>query len=196
MKKYSQYVIALLLGIVFTTSASAQASFKIKKSTLNIEGTSSLHDWTSDATQLEWSGLFMVHNKKIVQVKDVQVKIPVKSIKSSKGGTMDNKTYEAFKSDVHPLIVYKFTDGKISEAGGGFTLETNGTLQMAGVTNNLQMTVLAKLLPNGDIQLTGSKKLNMKDFGMEPPTAVLGTIKVGPEVTVNFNLTISPVNNQ
>lgn len=58
------------------------------------------------------------------------------------------------------------------------------------------MTVLAKLLPNGDIQLTGSKKLNMKDFGMEPPTAVLGTIKVGPEVTVNFNLTISPVNNQ
>jgi hypothetical protein len=32
----------------------------------------------------------------------------------------------------------------------------------------------------------------MKDYKMDPPTAVMGTIKVGPEVTVNFDLTVTP----
>jgi polyisoprenoid-binding protein YceI len=159
---------------------------------LNIAGTSSLHDWVSDATQLEWSGAFDVQDKKVVQVKDVRVTIPVKSIKSEKGGTMDDKTYEAFKSDKNPNITYAFQSAKISGSGPDFTLETIGALQMAGTTKNIDMTVKAKVLANGDIQLTGSKKINMTEFGMKPPTAVLGTIKVGPEVTINFDLTVTP----
>jgi hypothetical protein len=63
---------------------------------------------------------------------------------------------------------------------------------MAGTTKNIDMTVKAKILPNGDIQLIGSKKINMTEFGMKPPTAVLGTIKVGPEVTINFDLIVTP----
>lgn len=192
MKTASPYVILLFLVFVLPARISAQTPFKIKTSKLNIEGTSSLHDWVSEATQLEWSGLFLVEDKKIVQVKDVQVKIPVKSIKSEKGSTMDNKTYDAFKSDKNPSIVYKFIDAKISGAGSDFTLETTGALQMAGATKNIPMTVKARLLANGDIQLTGSKKLDMKDYGMVPPTAVLGTIKVGPEVTVKFDLILTP----
>ena len=185
-------VILLFLIIAFPSILLAQTPYKIKANKLNIAGTSSLHDWVSDATQLEWSGAFDVQDKKIVQVKDVRVKIPVKSIKSEKGSTMDNKTYDAFKSDKNPNITYVFQSSKISGSGSDFTLETTGALQMAGTTKNIDMKKKKKILPNGDIQLTGSRKLNMKDFGMEPPTAVLGTIKVGPEVTVNFDLTVTP----
>jgi hypothetical protein len=32
----------------------------------------------------------------------------------------------------------------------------------------------------------------MRDYKMTPPTAVMGTIKVGEEVTINFDLTLSP----
>jgi len=193
MNTPKSHVILLFLILSFPCALLAQTSYKVKTNKLNIAGTSSLHDWVSDATQLEWSGQFDVQDKKIVQVKDVRVKIAVKSIKSEKGGTMDNKTYEAFKSDKNPTITYAFQTAKISGSGSDFTLETSGTLQMAGVTKSIDMTVKAKMLANGDIQLTGSKKLNMKDFGMEPPTAVLGTIKVGPEVTVNFDLTVTPI---
>lgn len=35
------------------------------------------------------------------------------------------------------------------------------------------------------------KKLNMRDYKMEPPTAMMGTIKVGEEVTIDFDLTIT-----
>lgn len=191
MKTYKNQVILLFLIICFSP-AFAQTSYKAKTTKLHIAGTSSLHDWVSEATQVEWSGAFDVQDKKIVQVKDVRVKILVKSIKSEKGGTMDDKTYEAFKSDKNPNITYAFQNAKISGSGSDFTLETIGALQMAGATKNIDMTVKAKMLANGDIQLTGSKKINMTEFGMKPPTAVLGTIKVGPEVTINFDFTVAP----
>jgi polyisoprenoid-binding protein YceI len=191
MKTYKNHVILLFLIICFSP-AFAQTSYKAKATKLNIAGTSSLHDWVSEATQVEWSGAFDVQDKKVVQVKDVRVKILVKSIKSEKGGTMDDKTYEAFKSDKNPNITYAFQNAKISGSGSDFTLETIGALQMAGATKNIDMTVKAKMLANGDIQLTGSKKINMTEFGMKPPTAVLGTIKVGPEVTINFDFTVTP----
>jgi polyisoprenoid-binding protein YceI len=190
MKSINPLVALLMLAFLVPAGVSAQTAYKIKTSKLTIDGTSSLHDWTSEAKQLEWTGVFTVQDKKLVEVKDVQVKIPVKSIKSTKGGTMDDKTYEAFKSDKNPNITYKISSAKISGTGD-FTLATTGALQMAGATQTISMTVTAKMLPNGDIQLTGSQKLNMKDYKMVPPTAVLGTIKVGPEVTIKFDLTLT-----
>lgn len=192
MNTHRNQVILLLFLCICLSPAFGQTAYKIKANKLNIAGTSSLHDWVSDATQLEWSGSFDVQDKKVVQVKDVRVKIPVKSIKSEKGSTMDEKTYEAFKSEKNPNITYVFQSAKISGSGPDFVLETIGALQMAGATKNIDMTVKAKVLANGDIQLTGSRKINMTEFGMKPPTAVLGTIKVGPEVTVNFDLTVTP----
>ena len=184
-------LIFLLFLTGLTTSLQAQSPYYLKTTKLTVSGTSTLHEWTSDATKVEWAGLFLVQDKKIVQAKDVQVKIPVTSIKSEKGKTMDNKTYEAFNSEKNPNIIYKLTSIKVSGTGPDFTLDATGTLTMAGATQSIQMPVKAKLLANGDIQLTGSKKLNMKDYKMVPPTAIMGTIKVGEEVTVNFDLTVT-----
>ena len=113
MNSTKSLLILIFLYICFQSPTLAQTLYKIKTNKLNIAGTSSLHDWVSDATQLEWSGQFDVQDKKIVQVKDVRVKIPVKSIKSEKGSTMDNKTYDAFKSDKNPNITYVFQSSKI-----------------------------------------------------------------------------------
>jgi hypothetical protein len=40
------------------------------------------------------------------------------------------------------------------------------------------------------MQISGSKKLKMTEFDMVPPTALMGTIKTGDEVTVTFNLNL------
>ena len=190
----SSLIVALLIFALIPAGVSAQTAYKIKTSKLIIEGTSSLHDWVSEARPVEWTGGFVIHDNQIVQVKDVTVKILVKSIKSEHGSMMDNKTYDAFKSDTNPAILYKFSSAKISGNGHDVVLLATGTLQMAGVTQTITMNVTARLLPNGDLQLTGAQKLNMKDYKMDPPTAVMGTIKVGPEVTVKFDLTLTPTN--
>lgn len=180
-----------LLCLVLATSVQAQSPYYLKEKSLSISGTSTLHEWESDATQLEWTGTILVEDSKIIEVKNVQVKIPVTSIKSTKGRIMDNKTYEAFDSDKNPYITYKLTKLEVSGSGSEFTLSSTGNLTMAGTTRSVDIPVSAKILSTGDIQLTGSRKLNMRDFKMEPPTAIMGTIVVGEVVTVNFNLIVS-----
>jgi polyisoprenoid-binding protein YceI len=147
-----------------------------------------MHDWTSDITKVEFSGLILMEGNAIKQVKNVVINIPVKSIKSTKGKTMDNKTYDAFKSDKNPNITYKLTNSDPT----GNNLKSTGSLNMAGVTNTIAVNSSATILANGDIQVKGSQKINMKDYKMDPPTAMMGAIKVGEEVTIDFDITITP----
>jgi len=105
---------------------------------------------------------------------------------------MDNKTYEAFDHEKNPAIVFTLNTKKINVSAS--TLEAEGTLLMAGVTKPISLTLTYKVLPNGALQIIGSKKLTMTDFKMEPPKAMMGTIKVGNDVTVNFDLTLNSNN--
>jgi hypothetical protein len=37
----------------------------------------------------------------------------------------------------------------------------------------------------------GTYGINMKDYGVDPPSAVFGTIKSGEEVTIKFNILLT-----
>lgn len=191
MKRFTTIFSAVLMCILLMSSTT-QAPYIIKTSKVTVTGTSTLHEWESEVTKVEWTGFFDIENNMLKGIRDVVVKIPVTSIKSEHGKMMDNKTYDAFEAEKNPAILFKLTDAKISGTAADLTIQANGSLTMKGVTKPAALTVKGKLLANGDLQLIGSKKLNMKDFSMEPPTAMMGTIKVGEEVTVNFNLTITP----
>ena len=128
-------------------------------------------------------------NNTLKDVKDVVVKIPVKSIKSPKGKMMDNKTYEAFNYEKYPSIIFTLKTKKINDANS--TIEVEGDLSMAGVTKAISMILNYKLLPSGEMQVSGARKIIMTEFKMKPPTAMMGTIKVGNEVVVNFDLMLS-----
>lgn len=187
----------MILVIVFLLplAAFAQTTYSIKEYKLTVQGSSTLHDWESDVTQTEAKATITLQDKKLTEIKDVTVKIPVTSIKSTKGKIMDNKTWEAFNSDKNPNIQYKLTSAKITASGAEYTITATGTLTMAGTSKPVELTAKGKVMANGDVQIIGSRKLNMKDFNMVPPTAMMGTIKVGEEVTVNFNLTLTNSSN-
>jgi hypothetical protein len=36
--------------------------------------------------------------------------------------------------------------------------------------------------------VTGVKKMKMTDYNVKPPTALLGTIKTGNDITISYNL--------
>jgi hypothetical protein len=42
------------------------------------------------------------------------------------------------------------------------------------------------------LRVTGKVPLNMKQWGILPPTLMLGTLKVGESVTVRFDLVLAP----
>lgn len=185
LKKISLAMVLLLLTASF---AVGQKSYSLKSHKISVNGTSTVHDWESDVTKVEWSGQLTTEGTAVKAIQNIVVTIPVESIKSEKGGMMDDKTYEAFKSDKNPTITFKLSNATVA----GANIKANGNLAMAGVTKPIAMNVVAKVLADGSVHLSGSQKINMKDYKMIPPKAVMGTIKVGEKITLLFELTLSP----
>ncbi len=174
--------------MMLTISLYAQNEYVLKANKVTVAGTSTLHDWESDVTKVEWSGTITTDNGKLTQINNVSVRIPVESIKSTKGRIMDSKTYEAFNSDKNPYITYKLQHAEVN----GDMITANGQLTMAGATKSIPLKVKATVGANEEIRFSGSYDLKMTDYKMEPPTAVMGTIKVGDQITVKFDLTVAP----
>jgi len=161
-------------------------SLKIKlPSNVLVKGTSTLHDWESIVEKTNATITF--NNFDNVTIETLEVKIEATSIKSGKK-IMDKLTYKALKAKEYPLITFIFKKGEIiSENTDFINIKLRGDLTIAGVTKNV--TVLSKINKNGDhITLTGSHELKMTSFGIDPPKALLGTIKTADEITIEFNL--------
>ncbi len=184
-------IIVWAIALQFNT-VEAQV-FSVRNYKLTVSGTSSLHDWESSVEKLEAKGSYTIEKGSLTDIRDVVVTIPVKAIKSEKGKVMDNKTWEAFNYEKYPSITFAMTGKSIKNSGN--TMSATGKLTMAGVTKNITMDVNYKLLPGGNLQVTGSYKLIMSDYNMDPPTAMMGAIKVGDDIVVNFDLILTLNNN-
>lgn len=194
MKRIAITAIALLvfLGGV----AAADRYTPAKGSFVRIEGTSSLHDWKMEGTTIDGS----ITAPPIEQwaaaapASEVAVTIPVASIKSEHA-KMDKLMAEALKSKANPMIRYELTSAVLAQSGATFTLDTRGKLTIAGVTRDVGMKVAGTRDSNGTYTLTGQVPIRMSDYGIKPPTAMLGAIKTGNDVKVTFRWTVEAPKN-
>lgn len=186
-RKLSYPLILLLLMVVGVSTVKSQSVFSIKSIKASISGTSTFHDWKSSITKTECTCYFKNSELSVTTIRDLQVKIPVEGIKSTEGKIMDTKTYEAFKYESNPYITFSANESQFDASQAGVVTIT-GNLTMAGISHPVTLIARLKTLPNGDVEVSVLKKIKMTEFNIKPPTAVLGTITVGDEVTVSFDL--------
>ncbi|HMO38189.1 MAG TPA: YceI family protein [Saprospiraceae bacterium] len=187
-------LIITLVAAQITTIA--QTIYEVTSSKMTIAGTSNLHDWESNVTKVQASGDVTVEGNTLKSINNLTVTIPVSGIKSSKGSVMDRRTYSALKSDQHTNITYKLSKvTAIEKSGADYTLKTSGSLTVAGVAKTISMDVKGKVLSDGSLQFEGARKIKMTDHGIDPPTALMGTMKTGDEVTISFSVKMSRSNN-
>ena len=115
---------------------------------------------------------------------------------------MERDMHDALKAEAHPEIRYTLADVNAvrleREADGDestpfvFLIDTVGELSLAGVTQEVQMQVEVRRVGDHRFAVLGSKRLNMHDFDIEPPTALLGLIRADPQVEVVFDLVVEP----
>lgn len=165
-----------------------------------IEGTSTIHDWEAEVQQVDATLTFdsaAINNESIKSgnfVKDVTIVVPVEKIEGDRSG-MNGKIYDALKKKKHPNITYKLEKAELANAadtGNTFELNTTGSLNIAGVTKTVNFPVKGELLSNGNVKFSGSYSIDMKDYKVDPPSAVFGTIKSGKDVTIKFDLVVGP----
>jgi polyisoprenoid-binding protein YceI len=173
-------IMFLLLIMLATISVVAQESFSLtNESKLSVDGTSTLHDWTVNANTFLGSLILDDH-----VFTSISFEVDVASIVSTRGATMDKKTHNALKKDGHPKILFTAKDVTFSE---GDNQNIQGKLTIAGVGKDVVISTTIKKF-EGKIQITGNHKITLQDYNMEPPTAMFGSIVVGDDVVVNFDL--------
>jgi polyisoprenoid-binding protein YceI len=150
---------------------------------MTIDGTSTLHDWTSIVESLEASAKIFLSDGDIADVQDLTIYILVNSIKSGKSG-MDKNTYKALKEPEYPKI--NFNLNSIKKNSGSLNYE--GALTIGGNANDINGVVSYKLTSAANISFSGEIIFNMSEFDIDPPKAMMGTIKTGDQVTIKYNL--------
>ena len=192
-----QSYLFIVLSVFLTTTLFGQATFKVDpESKITINGTSTLHDWSSDVGTIKGTYIFKdaVLKKKLPTsgsiTEEVKLVIPVTSIKSERGDAMNNKTHNAFKYETNPEIIFKVTSDKVSSTSDTLTIKIDGTLIMAGHTENITLNLNIEKV-GSKLHFTGAHTLNMVTYEMEPPSAMFGQIKTGEEVTIEFDLLLN-----
>jgi len=185
--------LTILFTLLFTSITAFGQAHQInpQDSEVKVTGTSTIHDWDVNAQEFGGSGNFEIGNGELISVSNLKLSVKVNSIKSGKGA-MDKKIYEALKEKNHKEIIFA---GKGVEEISGGKIFVNGDLTIAGVTKSITLEADYEILPDNSLIFTGSYPISMKEFGMNPPTAMFGSIKTGNDVRVHFNTTFSTSSN-
>lgn len=172
-------------------AASADKFLGAGGSVVRIEGTSTLHSWTMEGPSINGQIEAPAPGHGNAPAKAV-VAIPVTSIKSEHA-KMDKLMAEALKAKQHPEIRFEMTSATPRSTNGDtFVLETKGKLTIAGVTRDVAFDVQGSRSADGRYTLTGQAPIRMTQYGIKPPTAMMGTIKTGDDVKVTFRWVVEP----
>ncbi|NJK85918.1 MAG: YceI family protein, partial [Bacteroidales bacterium] len=130
------------------------------------------HDWEMELEKLSCN-ITVDQDKETLTIQRVVFTAPVKSLKNE-SSIMNNKTYDALKAEKYPEIKFSLQSSEgVSIKNGTFSGTAEGELTLAGVKKMVNVPFTGKVLPNKTISVTGSKKLSMTEFNIEPPTAFL-----------------------
>jgi hypothetical protein len=160
---------------------------------IKVLGTSNLHNWSMEDKEVSCTAKFTylsVKAKKPDGLAAFTFSFPVHNLKSGESG-MDSKAYGAMKAKNGGNIVFTASGSTITPGTGNqFSVTSNGSLTIAGMTKSVVLTAGCQVMPDGSVTCTGTDKLKMSDFGIKPPTYMLGALKTGDALTIDFTMVV------
>lgn len=164
---------------------------------MKIDGDSNVRSWDADITKLDATVVFEgVDNLSLETMtpesfKSMSITIPVEEIDSGTRGLTRN-IHKYLKEDDYPNITFNLNRvTKIEVTNGTALITAEGVINAAGKDHSVPMTVTASMNPDGSVNFSGEQELLMTSFDIDPPTAIMGTVRAKDEFkviySVNFN---------
>lgn len=190
-------VLAVTLGATAGVLAGAQAPLAIDTARITISGTSNIHPYTASTTTVRvtraqladglqgpdlWTGVL-----KPGGVEAFDVVVPAATLTSPREG-LDKNMHKALQVDVHPEIAFHLLRIEPGTAPNAF--RAIGVLHVAGVEREVSFDLTTER-KGATLSVQGKLQLLMTDFGIKPPTAMLGMLKTDPKVTVAFETVLA-----
>ena len=155
------------------------------ESKLWIDGTSTMKSFSCAATKVDVSVSTEPGSAPNDLVQSASLVVPVAQL-DCRNGTMNNHMRKALKASANPNISWTMISYRVE----GTAVIINGRLSIAGKENPIELRTTGTADTNGTIRMKGSTKFKMSEYGVKPPTLMLGTMKVGDPITVSFDLVL------
>lgn len=201
MKRIIPLLTIFVLILYFQQPATAQNSNMILAledgHEMKIDGTSNVRDWEADVKTI--NARFTIEKFDLSDLttltpdhfKFLNITIPVKDIESDSGRLTKNMQ-GYLKKDEHPVITFSLNNvDSLSVENDRVNITASGVINAAGKDHTATLNLTGTVTDSGKLTFTGNQKLLMTDFGIKPPTALLGTIKAEDEVSIIYSLTFS-----
>lgn len=123
-------------------------------------------------------------------VRSVTLTVPAAKLDCG-NGKMNDHMLKALKASEFPTITFRLANYDLVKATSGVKADLKGDLTIGGVTKPVTISASGKELGVGTLSVTGSHEVLMTDFGLKPPTLMMGALKVADKVQVNFELVLN-----
>lgn len=120
-------------------------------------------------------------------VTTVTVTVPAARLDCA-NGTMNEHMLKALKAKEHGDITFVLSSYDVAREGQTVKGTLDGRLTLGGVTKPISLTATGTATPDGSLRVSGVHELNMKDYGLKPPSLMMGAMKVKETVKVHFDL--------
>jgi polyisoprenoid-binding protein YceI len=194
--------VSALMAVAATAGAQSASAIRLRLdpgSEVTIEGTSSMHAFHCKTNKImAYVDVDPGYTKDLTKIArpiaSVKVNIVVRTLTCG-NSQMDKNMYSTLDADKNPIIRYTMSgydilDGSAKPAA--FVAKTTGTLTISGQEKVISMKINAERLSDGKATAQGEQDVLMTDFGIKPPSFMFGTLKVGNEIKVRFNLKAGP----
>ncbi|MGB3799791.1 MAG: YceI family protein [Lewinella sp.] len=177
----------------FSHSGYAQVPYVVAEDQdvdIRLLGTSTVHDWEMKATSVTGRAEFIFapgNIQELTALPSLTFSLAVTDLRSESKG-MDNNAYDALRADEFEQIDYLLYSATVSSETGGFLLKTKGKLTIAGTTRDVLMDVHLSVDQEGTVTCRGAYDLKMTDYGVKPPTFLMGVMKCGDDLTLEFSV--------
>ena len=182
----------LIFLFLFAFKANSQFKYHTKDDlNLLVSGTSTLHEWDMKAAKGEVNAVFTFDAKgQISGLSSISFTTPAEALKSEHSG-MDKNAYKALKTSTCSTITFVSGSATVTPLDAiSVTVKATGKLTVAGFTKDVVIIAVCKVNADKSITVSGSQKISMSDYKIEPPTFMFGAVKTGNDITLKFSLTI------
>ena len=193
--------IHILILFMWTNVLMAQNAQKItdvssiEDSEIIIYGTSNVMDYSCELYDLSNNIELVIQSQ--VNGKTIKLQNAIIELKASNfvcdNKVMTNEFYTAIKGDSFPNISVEFHEFTLNQdvaiARYQENIASSISILLAGekLTYNHQLSSLE--VSEDELTLKGQLKVLMTEFGIKPPTAMMGMIQTGDQITIEFSIT-------
>ena len=131
----------------------------------------------------------------------LEVKIPISKLNCGKPG-INRDMKKTLNSEEYPYITYRLGENKPNRdpqqsTKNSFQIETDGELIISGFKRTETIKLDGQFIGAWQFRVKGQHPVLMSDYELDPPSPLMGLIKVNDELIVHFDVILTlkqPIN--